>query len=301
MWIADGKATADTDGVRNQSPVSGGNTRLVYVQPDTSGVWAGRPMALVVPVPAGATRLEAYLMSAGMSGGSGRRGAPGTARSGGQGGGPGGVNSFVIPLTAASTVTLTVGAPPPVAPGITTDDTNGKVPTPVGTDRSTVLVCDGASYASNATDQQTLVAASTAALGASARGFGTWLTQTGGATSITGAPSVLYAGSAGEVAGPGTGGGSLSTGDVALSHGSMYRHYLSESPVVIVSPDGAPGWWEVQGLRIIATGGLGGAVGQPGGNGGPGCGGGGGGASANGTASGAGGLGGFGAAVLMFS
>ena len=49
MWIADGKATADTDGVRNQSPVSGGGAVaptavtgadvLADIAPASPGTW----------------------------------------------------------------------------------------------------------------------------------------------------------------------------------------------------------------------------------------------------------------------
>lgn len=288
-----------------QTLVSGYDYPRVYVQPDMSGAWPGRPVGETINIPPWASFADVLLWSAGSSGGSGRVGAAGTARSGGQGGGGGGGSRLTIALRDQSgvllspTMTLTLGAPSAPGASITTPDTNGAVSAlSVGSNSS--LAFGGFTYTSRARDVGG-TAAGSANLGFASLGFGDIPVAAGGSTNVTAAAGTAYVGSTGTHVSAGGGGGSLSAANAALAGGALIGHYLGSASTQSLS-SGANGFFIVQGpSRILSVGGAGGSVGQAGGNGGPGSGGGGGGAAVNGSASGAGGWGGFGAAIIKFS
>ena len=283
--------------------VLGAGTSEIYVQPDATGTWAARPSGLVVPIPTWARFLTLSICTSGGAGGSGRRGATLTARSGGAGGQPGVIAVFKIPLRdavgalVAASGTLTVGASPAGGAAAATDDTSGNG-SPIISNTTFVLNADSYLVAAGG-----IPAPGGTTVSVNHSGAPTYMfpPQTAAATSISANVALTYP------SGPvsfGAPGGSISAADVLLTTGGVAVAQTGGSALQTLVA-GANGSGFLRGNIFSAVGGAGGAssssaAAQAGGNGIYGSGGGGGGASLNGFNSGAGGRGGAGWAVLVW-
>jgi hypothetical protein len=253
-----------------------------------SGTWTKAPLA---------QRIEPTVIGAGAGAGAGRRGAAGSARSGGQAGMSGVLNRWSFPASSLSaTETVTVGAGGAGAAGQTVDSTDGAAATAGGNSSFGAHLIALGGLAGTGGSSATLAATTflAALSGAQAPGVA--------ASPVTSSPS---AGSA--AAGPAGGGngGGISTGNVGFAgavggDGSVASNTKTNggSAGAAGANNGTTGDSITDNVNQFGGAGGGGGGGNSagaGGNGGaggsPGGGGGGGGASLNGNASGAGGNG----------
>lgn len=290
------------------APIGGaGQTRLdTYMQPDATGVWAARPSALSLAIPAWAKKLKLGLGAGGGGGGSGRRFDNTQPRSGGASGIGGASNVFVIYLLdavgaqLATTVTLTLGVGTAGGAAVTVDNTNGNASP--GPSVGSTLVFNGVSYLVGGGGGAAPGGAASAISSGSGPQVG-YPTTSPNATNVAANLGTTYPN--GITSGGGPGGSLAITTNAVLTPGNITLVGLLPSAVGASTTPGADGAGQLCGVVVSARGGNGGAANttanaQAGGNGIYGSGGGGGGASLNSFASGAGGMGGHGWAVLLW-
>jgi hypothetical protein len=255
------------------------------------------PGTFVYTKPAGATRVEVSVLNAGCGGGSGRRGAAGTARFGGGGGAAGLLvrQSFKADdLPASVTVRVAAGGAGAAAQTVdNTDGTTGAPPAVWSYFGATILIAPRHSVGGGFGGTAAAGTGGTTIYG-TGTGFGA-----GSVASITTAPAALAAGTVS--AAGGNAGGSITAANVPMLGGVQYNAVFGglvgtpgvvdgASPTAGTPPVGlAPGLGGSGGWASITKAAANGtdAAGYGGGGGG-------GGASLNGFNSGAGGKGGDG-------
>lgn len=218
--VQEGTANADTMWVcTTNAPITLGTTGLTFAMPNPSNIQTFTSSGTYI-IPPGTKAVRISVISCGFGGGSGRRGAAGSARCGGGGGASGAYTDYIFDASlfnsAGETVTIAAGTSGGAAP--TTDNTNGNDGAAGSNTSVGSIVTLGSLFGGG--NGRGGGGAGAPGAGGAVLAFGNIASNIAGGAGGDSAAGVASAGTGGMAGGPGGGGGGISTGNTHFAGGS---------------------------------------------------------------------------------